>query len=365
MWFRNGILSDKQFMKHYGKDIFLYPFDNYNLKGASYNLTASRVAYYKDEEGNFVSALVKKDKLILPAKKIIFIQTEEVIYVNQRICGTYHTKVKWVSLGLSSISTTLDPCYFGTSLVAVKNLSEDDIEMDVGETFCTVIFHKISSGNKDVHDNVPFRKDVSSGKIYKFENMIEYKKIERKHQLERLEELKKNPCYFDEEKQKLKRKEDIENDKLRINVYKELQLREEEREAEIKYKNLEYKNFLEEWYEQDFRRSKEVLIKKVKGEVRKNTNEKVEKIISVVLIVVYVATISFLVFGNKENILQIFLISDSSSQGTADKREFEMMIAIVTVILGIITFIHSRLINFFKEVYYYFNTAIYKLKDIL
>ncbi|MGL5622083.1 dCTP deaminase domain-containing protein [Cetobacterium sp.] len=173
MWFRNGILSDKQFMKHYGKDIFLYPFDNYNLKGASYNLTASRVAYYKDEEGNFVSALVKKDKLILPAKKIIFIQTEEVIYVNQRICGTYHTKVKWVSLGLSSISTTLDPCYFGTSLVAVKNLSEDDIEMDVGETFCTVIFHKISSGNKDVHDNVPFRKDVSSGKIYKFENMIE------------------------------------------------------------------------------------------------------------------------------------------------------------------------------------------------
>lgn len=364
MWFRNGILSDKQFMKHYGKDIFLYPFKNYNLKGASYNLTASRVAYYKDEEGNFVSALVKKDKLILPAKKIIFIQTEEVIYVNQRICGTYHTKVKWVSLGLSSISTTLDPCYFGTSLVAVKNLSEDDIEMDVGETFCTVIFHKISSGNKDVHDNVPFRKDVSSGKIYKFENMIEYKKIERKHQLERLEELKKNPGYFDEEKQKLKRKEDIESDKFSINIYKELQLREEEREAEIKYKNLEYKNFLEDWYEEDFRRSKEVLIKKVKEEVRKNTNEKVEKIMSAILMITY-AIIVFLIFRNKENILQIFLTSDSINQETVSKIKIETTIAIVTVILGIITFIHSRLINFLKEGYYFCDTTIYKLKDIL
>jgi len=167
MFIGTGIISDKQFFKHFGNDIFIWPFDPANLKGSTYNLTASIVAFY-EENGENISVVNDDDKIILPKRRTIFIQTEESIYVNKKICGTYHTKVKMVSKGISSISTTLDPCYFGTSLVAVTNQNDYDVEIDVGDTFCSLMLYKMRSASNSRHDNPPFRSDIHSNKINKF-----------------------------------------------------------------------------------------------------------------------------------------------------------------------------------------------------
>lgn len=320
MWLRNGILSDKQFMKHLGRDIFIYPFNQNNLKGSSYNLTASRVAYYKDEKDNLISALVNKNKIIIPKKKLIHIQTEESIYATRRICGTYHTKVKWANAGLSSISTTLDPCYFGTSLITLFNFSDKDIELDVGETFCTLILHKMSSGHKDIHDNVPFRKDISSGKIYNFDNVYDIIMLKKKNELEEEQDKKNN---LSEKEEKIK---------------KEL------REQELQIKNLEYKNYLEEWYEEEFRRNKDCLIKKVKDEVKKTNSEKLENRISFILIIIYV--LALLVYS----VNKFYNNSDSDTK-------------IVAVAISVCTFLHSRIVKFFKEFWYCIEFIKYKIID--
>ena len=323
MWLRNGILSNKQFMKHLGRDIFIYPFKENNLKGSSYNLTASRVAYYKDKDGNLVSALVNKDKIIIPKQKLIHIQTEESIYITRRICGTYHTKVKWANEGLSSVSTTLDPCYFGTSLITLYNFSNKDIELDVGETFCTLILHKMSSGDKDSHDNVPFRKDISSGKIYNFDNVYDIIMLKKEHKLEEEQEIRN----------KIPQIEKI--------------LKKELREQGLKLKNLEYKNYLEEWYEEDFRRNKEVLIKKVKEEVKKANNEKLENRISFILVCIYIICIGISTY---------FLIKDI--------KEDLITIAFFPAITAVFSFLHSRLIKFFKEIWYLIEIIKYKIIDL-
>nr|WP_199883662.1 hypothetical protein [Massilibacillus massiliensis] len=88
------------------------------------------------------------------------IQTNEAIYVEKDICGTYHSKVKLVSKGLSHISTTLDPYFFGTSLIAVTNHSKKDIVIDVNDTFASLIFYKMASSSKLLHDNQAFRSDI-------------------------------------------------------------------------------------------------------------------------------------------------------------------------------------------------------------
>lgn len=334
MFLRNGILSDKQFFKHYGKDIFIYPFQEENLKGASYNLTASRVAFYKDDKDKLVSALVTKNKISIPPEKLIFIQTEEVIYVNQRICGTYHSKVKWVSRGLSSISTTLDPCYFGTSLVTVKNLTKKTIEIDVGETFCTIIFHKITSANKDSHDNPPFRKDLESGRIYDFSNMYEYKKLQNKNRIQKLnEELSLN---------ELKKQNNIKKYQKQKEIYK---LKNDLRKKELKNLLLQYKNYLEEWYEDDIKRSKKTLIKKIKQEVKLKNQKKIEMICSSLLIILEILILIY-----------IYLYTDEKEKG--------LKIPIITGMIGLYTFVHIRIVNFLKELWYFIDNLIYEVRDI-
>lgn len=328
MWLRNGILSDKQFMKHFGKDIFIYPFNKNNLKGSSYNLTASRVAYY-EEDKKLISILVKKDKIMIPPKKIVYIQTEESIYTTQRICGTYHTKVKWVSRGLSPISTTLDPCYFGTSLITVVNLSEKEIEMDVGESFCTLIFHKMSSGHKDLHDNVPFRKDISSGKIYDFSNAYDIIMLKKKHELEE-EQDSKNKTLSEKEKE----------------------LKKELRKQELELKELEYKNFLEEWYEKDYRRNKDSLVNTVKRDVRKENEEKLDLKISIFLITFYILVFLGILFIEK--------ISPKILDKCIDLKSSEKLMILSVLVPGI-TFVHQIFVKLIIRIRYLIDSFMYRI----
>ncbi|MCF2611787.1 dCTP deaminase domain-containing protein [Fusobacterium perfoetens] len=326
MWLRNGILSDKQFMKHLGIDIFIYPFNENNLKGSSYNLTASRVAYYQDENKNLISALVSKDKIIIPPQKLVFIQTEESIYTTRRICGTYHTKVKWVSAGLSSISTTLDPCYFGTSLIAVRNFSDKNIELDVGETFCTLIFHKISSGHKDFHDNVPFRKDVSSGKIYNFDNVYEIEKLKNENELEELSDIKNGI------------------------VGREKELKDKIRKQKIDLKILEYKNYLEEWFEQDFRRNRQSLIEIVKKEVKMRNREKLDRNISFMLIIIY-------------GIIAVYLFYRFANIINSQRKVNYDVATLIAAFIGGCTFLHDKFVRFIREFWEFFKYIRYKAID--
>ena len=156
-WLKTGVLSDKQIRGLMGKKVFIHPFSKYNLKGATYNLTASIVAKSVNTDKLLINQF---GQIEIPVGDTALIQTEESIFVEKDICGTYHSKVKLVSKGLAHISTTLDPLYFGTSLIAIHNYSNKNYTIKVGESFVSLMLHKMPTSTKLLHDNPAFRQDL-------------------------------------------------------------------------------------------------------------------------------------------------------------------------------------------------------------
>lgn len=157
MWSR-GTLSDKDIKKLLGYHIFIYPFKEENLKPASYNLTASKCAFVKDKEGN-QKLIVCGNKIKIPPHETGIIETQESIYVSKWITGTYHSKVKMANKGIGHIGTTLDPCFFGVSAIALHNTTNKPIEIKVGDTIATLIFSSLKSRSTGIHDNISGRQD--------------------------------------------------------------------------------------------------------------------------------------------------------------------------------------------------------------
>lgn len=148
------MLSQIDIMKSLGKSIAIYPFKEDNLKENSYNLTASEHAFATkdaDVDGfsiksgeNCVVLKENKQQIVLLPHSTTLIVTEEILGVTS-IGGTYHSKVGLVSIGLGHIGTMLGPNFCGHSLIAVHNISDDLIFVPVGDTFSSVVFHRLDT----------------------------------------------------------------------------------------------------------------------------------------------------------------------------------------------------------------------------
>ncbi len=154
-----SILSDEDIKRELGKNILIYPFDEGNLKGASYNLTASKLAW-RIKDGKPAYDDLRK-KVIIPPNSTVLVETNETIWVSQNIAGTYHSKVYWVSKGMGHIGTTLDPDYIGASLISVHNHSSDPIELTPEkETFVSLVFYYVKTKSSIPHLNKPGRPEI-------------------------------------------------------------------------------------------------------------------------------------------------------------------------------------------------------------
>jgi deoxycytidine triphosphate deaminase len=124
-----------------GKEIIIYPYDEKKLKGVGYNLSV----------GPYIWSVTRKCQLIpsgeyefeIEPGELVLVLTEEIVWVSERIGGTFHSKVDQVSRGISPISTTLDPGWIGVLLVAVRNTINVPLKLTRGRTFVTLIFHSI------------------------------------------------------------------------------------------------------------------------------------------------------------------------------------------------------------------------------
>lgn len=164
------MLSKADIQKELGNGINLVPFRDENIKENSINLSASCYAWTMSngnvlKEGNKWSLcsenneksvkLVrgrsavykddgKKEILLLPFSTTL-IETEEVLGVGNNIGGTYHSKVGLVSQGLGHIGTMLGPNFSGHSLIAIHNVSNEALSIEVGKTFVSVVFNYLTT----------------------------------------------------------------------------------------------------------------------------------------------------------------------------------------------------------------------------
>ena len=145
-------------------NILVFPFDEKNIKGASYNFTVGKFAYLvpDEPEGEYKSVYdADTQKIVLPPKSTVLVATDESIWVSHKIAGTYHSKVKLVSKGVGHIGTTLDPDFLGVALIALHNLSDHEILLKPEEdTFVSITFHYLKTRATHDHDNNPGRPDL-------------------------------------------------------------------------------------------------------------------------------------------------------------------------------------------------------------
>ncbi|MEA5535476.1 dCTP deaminase domain-containing protein [Crocosphaera sp. XPORK-15E] len=150
------------------ENILIHPFCQKNLKASSYDLTVSRVAYKISDKSESPSKISyqsaydqDKGKVIIPAKSVVIVWTNESIYVSKSISGTYHSRVRLVAKGLGHIGTTLDPGYLGSSAITVHNHSDYDLELDPEkDTFATLMFQYVKTESTKEHGNPPGKPDL-------------------------------------------------------------------------------------------------------------------------------------------------------------------------------------------------------------
>lgn len=143
------------------KNLAIHPLKVENVKGSSINLTASKYAW---NIGNKKTAVTEdQKKIVIPPNNTVCIFTKEAVWVSRRIGGTYHPRVSLVAKGLGNISTTLDPQWYGLSLVAVNNPTDSPIEIKIGEAFVSVMLYYLKTpATKGIIENQASRPDIYS-----------------------------------------------------------------------------------------------------------------------------------------------------------------------------------------------------------
>jgi len=143
-----SVLSEWDIINELGRGIFIYPF---SIKGCCLCLTASEQAYrfYIDQQTQQHEFLCLTDpdkKLIkIPSRKTAIIWTQESVFLDNYLCGSIHSKVKLVSQGIGHLGTRVNPNYGGVMAIALHNLSDNEIQIEVGDTIAYLRIHRLSS----------------------------------------------------------------------------------------------------------------------------------------------------------------------------------------------------------------------------
>lgn len=153
--------SDIDIKKALNKDIVIEPFDPESLTPIGYDF---RIGDYVFSLENGLLDLVN-GCYELPPKNTIQILTKEALWVSSRVAGTFHSKVSLVSRGLSHISTTLDPQWYGPLLITLRNNTDKVIKMKPGDSFVTLLFARVRTPTKSPHNKPSHREDILLGQL--------------------------------------------------------------------------------------------------------------------------------------------------------------------------------------------------------
>lgn len=149
-----SVLSEWDIINELGRGIFIYPFKGkeHSIRGCCLCLTASEYAYTfnTDKQTQQKQTLLLKDrddnKLIkIPSRKTAIIWTNESVFIDNYLCGSIHSQVKLVSQGIGHLGTRVNPNYGGVMAIALHNLSDNDIQIKVGDTIAYLRIHRLSS----------------------------------------------------------------------------------------------------------------------------------------------------------------------------------------------------------------------------
>lgn len=152
------IQTDHQWLNK--NKLHIFPFSEESLTPIGYDLRVGNT-YSSSSIGKLVEIKEGDSINIKPGDTVLICTLETIGMPHDRsLSALIESKVSKVSKGLSHISTTVDPDWNGELLIAIHNPSRNSIQLNFGETFCTIVFLKnISPSTKDCNKQ-PRRSDI-------------------------------------------------------------------------------------------------------------------------------------------------------------------------------------------------------------
>ena len=168
-----SVLSEWDIINELGRGIFIYPFQgkDKSISGGCLCLTASEYSYIFSPKNKDTQRLsIQSDPnssnqfFQIPSGKTAVVWTHESIFINGYFCGSIHSKVKLVSKGIGHIGTRVNPNWGGILAIALHNLSDEDVRIDISETIAYLRFYRVNSQSSysqkmghsgKLHDAIP------------------------------------------------------------------------------------------------------------------------------------------------------------------------------------------------------------------
>ena len=135
-----NILCPNENWENAEEKLKIYPFNEESLTPVGYDLRVGNTYTSTSQPG--LCQLSQGNKIIIKPGDTALITTLEYIGMPQNFMTSalIVSKVSKVSRGLSHISTNIDPDWKGNLLIALHNHSMNKIELEYGESFCTIVF---------------------------------------------------------------------------------------------------------------------------------------------------------------------------------------------------------------------------------
>lgn len=140
--------------------LVIHPFSDKALTPVGYDLRVG--LFYKSSTEEVGVNLHEGERIVLRPGSTTNIRTLEWLAMpkDKTLSGLICSKVSLVARGLSHISTTVDPDWYGPLSISVHNHAPTEIVLDVGQTFCTAMFLRNESPATKDSGFAPSRTDT-------------------------------------------------------------------------------------------------------------------------------------------------------------------------------------------------------------
>lgn len=163
-------LSKEDIKKYCTDQSLVCPYDEKNVQTCSYDLTfGGEYYFYREKDGNRVNIvrLRQGEKLYIPADAICYILTEETVQIPNNLTASISLSFGLIKKGVMlAAQPPYDPGYKGKTVALLHNLSDEEVEISVGEHILNIVFSTLSSPVSDV--------DLYQGKYQGLNSLNEY-----------------------------------------------------------------------------------------------------------------------------------------------------------------------------------------------
>ena len=131
-------LSDIDIRRELGKNIVIGNYSENCLSPIGYDIRiGAAFSPDRDEEAVFRDGRT----VVIGSKQMLQIICKEFVWVSPKILATIHARGSFAVRGLVLNSTTIDPNWSGQMALTLYNFSDNDISLNIGERFATIIFY--------------------------------------------------------------------------------------------------------------------------------------------------------------------------------------------------------------------------------